>query len=112
MAMTTRERNARFRARQRRKTAYGRLIDDGASTNAAMRRRIQAIAYERRLPPEEIAKALTCRTFDVVQFAKRHRVNCDWLIFGDLKGLLETVRGCPSRPQQLVLTRADEDGAA
>jgi hypothetical protein len=58
-----------------------------------MRRRIQAIAHERSLPPDEIAKALTCRTFDVVQFAKRHRVNCDWLIFGDLKGLLETVRG-------------------
>jgi hypothetical protein len=105
MAMTTRERNARIRARQHRETAQGRLINEGACTNAAMRRRIQVIAHERCLPPDEVAKALTCRTFDVVHFAKRQRINCDWLIFGDLKGLLETVRGCPSRLPQPVLAR-------
>jgi len=38
----------------------------------------------------EVAKALTCRTFDVVQFAERHRISVDWLLFGDLKGLLRT----------------------
>jgi hypothetical protein len=91
-ARTTRKRNAQVRARQRRKTPCGRLTEDGASTNAAMRRRIQLIAHERRLQPSEVAKALTCRTFAVVQFAERHRISCDWLIFGDLKGLLRTAQ--------------------
>jgi hypothetical protein len=90
--MTTSKRNTRARARQRPKTPLGRLTKDGASTNEAMRRRIQVIAHERRLQPSEVAKALTCRTFDVVQFAERHRISCDWLICGDLKGLLRTAQ--------------------
>jgi hypothetical protein len=90
--MTTRKRNARTRAKQRRKTPQGRLTEDGASTNAAMRRRIQVIAHERRLQPSEVAKALTCRTFEVLKFAERHRISVDWLIHGDLKGLLRTAQ--------------------
>jgi hypothetical protein len=50
------------------------------------------IAHERRLPPDEIAKAMTCRTYDIVQFAERHRIDCNWLIYGDLKGLLSTAQ--------------------
>jgi hypothetical protein len=90
--MTTRERNARARAKQRRKTPLGRLTEDGASSIAAIRRRIQVIALERRLQPSEIAKALTCRTYELGQFAERHRLSLDWPIGGDLKGLLQTAQ--------------------
>jgi hypothetical protein len=62
-------------------------------------------AAERRLPESEIKKAVgRLSTRDVLRFARKHRVNMDWLICGDLKGLLETARGCPSRPQQPILT--------
>ena len=59
---------------------------------------LQVIAHERRLPPDEIAKVMTCRTDDVVQFAKRHRISCDWLLFGDLKGLLRTAQARQRSP--------------
>jgi hypothetical protein len=67
----------------------------------AIRARIALIATERGLPESEIKKAMgRLLTRDVLRFARKHRVNMDWLICGDLKGLLETARGCPSRPQQ------------
>ena len=70
----------------------------------AIRARISLIATERGLPESETKKAMgRLATRDVVHFARKHRVNMDWLICGDLKGLLETVRGCPSRPRSPVL---------
>ena len=50
------------------------------------------IAHERRLPGSEIAKAMTCQTYELRQFAKRQHISLDWLIFGDLKGLLRTAQ--------------------
>jgi hypothetical protein len=50
------------------------------------------IARERGLSDAEIAQALNCGTAAVVAFAKKHNVSLDWLIDGDLAGLLRTVR--------------------
>jgi hypothetical protein len=48
---------------------------------------------ERSLPKSETAKVMgRLNTRDVVVFAERHRISLDWLICGDLKGLLRTVR--------------------
>jgi hypothetical protein len=52
------------------------------------------------------------RTFHLRQFAKKYHVSVDWLIDGDLKGLLETVRGCPSRPESRPVLSGDEFVAA
>jgi hypothetical protein len=82
--------------------AIWRLTDDGASSNAAIRRRIALIAAERKLDPSETMAMMKGRwltTFHLCQFAKKHSLSVDWLIFGDLKRLLKTVRCCPSRPK-------------
>jgi hypothetical protein len=86
--------------------ALKRLSKDGASSNAAVRRRIALIAAERKLDPSETralmkGRCLTLRHLG--QFAEKHRVNLDWLIGGNLKGLLDTARGRPSRPQEPIL---------
>jgi hypothetical protein len=39
-----------------------------------------------------------------LDFAEKYHISLDWLLGGDLKGLREMRRGCPSRPQQPVLT--------
>jgi len=59
----------------------------------ATRIRIKMIARERGLLDAEIAKAMNCGTAAVVAFAVKHDISMDWLICGDLKGLLRTVRG-------------------
>jgi len=91
-------------------TAYQPNIRDGASTHRAIRTRIRLLAAERGLTQSDIHAALTVNTYDIMHFAKRHRVSLDWLICGDLKGLLRTVKGCPSRPQQPVLDPWYESG--
>jgi hypothetical protein len=95
--------------------ACDRLTEDGASSKAAIRKRIALIAAERKLDPseiEELMKGRWLRTFHLRQFAKKHHLSVDWLIFGDLKGLLETVRGCPSRPEPRPVLSGDEFVAA
>jgi hypothetical protein len=87
---TNRRRNAGRRDAARRKTARGRLSVDGATSAAAVRRRIRAIAYEWQLPPDDVAKALKSgnrATEEMFDFAERYHVSLDWLIWGDLKGL-------------------------
>jgi hypothetical protein len=83
--------------------ALNRLSKDGASSDAATRRRIAVIAVERNLNPSEtkaLMKGRRISLFLLGQFAEKHHLSVDWLIGGDLKELLETVRGCPSRPQR------------
>jgi hypothetical protein len=78
--------------------------EERQARHRAIRNRIALIAAERRLPESEIKKVMgRLSTRDVLSFARKHRVNMDWLVCGDLKGLLETVRGCPSRPQEPIL---------
>jgi hypothetical protein len=95
--------------------AIHRLNEDGATTNAAIRRRIALIAAERKLDASEtkaLMKGRWLTTYHLCQFAKKHHLSASWLIHGDLRGLLDTVRGCPSRPHQPVLALADGDPAA
>ena len=79
--------------------------EERQARHRAIRNRIALIATERGLPESEIKKVMgRLSTRDVLRFARKHRVNMDWLICGDLKGLLETAKGCPSRPQYPALT--------
>jgi hypothetical protein len=95
--------------------AYQRLVDDGASSNATIRKRIALIAAERKLDPSEtmaMMKGRWLRTFDLCQFAKKYHLSADWLVYGDLEGLLRTVRGCPTRPEPRPRVLQPGDGGA
>jgi hypothetical protein len=68
--------------------ALDRLTKDGASDNAAIRRRIALIAAERPLAPSETNALMRGRRISLFllgQFAKKHHLSVDWLIGGDLK---------------------------
>jgi hypothetical protein len=57
--------------------------DDGASGNAAIRRRIAQIAAERNLDPSETKALMTGRRIPhhpLCQFAKKHHLSFDWLL--------------------------------
>lgn len=85
-------------------TAAGaRLEHDGCSSADAVRRRILWLAHERNLPPCEIAKALTGKDCDVVEFIERHNLSYDWLLCGDLKGMLRQ----PVKSAARIFTAAD-----
>jgi hypothetical protein len=89
-----------------KRKARERLHRDGSDSTPAMQRRIQALAAERSIPPADFAKLLHKRVGmnAVAAFCEKHKVSMDWLLCGDLKGLLRTMQGCPSRTQQPVLT--------
>jgi hypothetical protein len=55
-----------------------------------MRRRLLVLAAERNLPPAEYAKLLHKRLMmkSIQGFCRKHNVSLDWLMDGDLKGLL------------------------
>jgi hypothetical protein len=92
--------------------AIHRLNEDGATTNAAIRRRIALIAAERKLDASEtkaLMKGRWLTTFHLCQFAKKHSLSASWLIHGNLKGLLDTVRGCPSRPEPRPRVFSDDE---
>jgi hypothetical protein len=69
--------------------AFDRLCDAGATSTQAMQARIRAFAHERGLPPEEIHKLMYKRvaTGHILDFCRKYKVNCDWLLYGDLRGL-------------------------
>jgi hypothetical protein len=71
-----------FRARQR-------LVRDGCQTDAAMRRRLLALAAERNIPPADYAKLMHKRVLmpSIQNFCKKHDVSLDWLMDGSLQGL-------------------------
>jgi len=57
--------------------------EERARVRNAIRARISLIATERGLPKSETKKAMgRLLTRDVMRFAKKHRVNMDWLICG------------------------------
>jgi hypothetical protein len=60
--------------------------------NEAMRARIRLLAAERNLPHSEIKWMGRLTTRDVVSFMTRRNISADWLLCGDLKGLLRTIR--------------------
>jgi len=93
-------------------TAYPSNIRDGASTPGAIRTRLRLLAIERGLDDSEIRAAWSTRPDDVFQYAERHRVSLEWLICGELAGLLETVRGLPAcgGPRRVVDVLGGEIG--
>jgi hypothetical protein len=60
-----------------------RLKRDGALSREAIRRRLQWVAYDRKLAPAEITKAM--RTRNIVAFCKKHGVSLDWVLYGNLQ---------------------------
>jgi hypothetical protein len=66
-------------------------IDRRAISSGAIGARIDLIAHERGLPRSEIKKAKSSDEAQI-HFALRHDLSVDWLIFGDLRGLLRMVR--------------------
>jgi hypothetical protein len=58
----------------------------------AIRRRIRLVAAERKLSDDQIAKAMTLKHEPFLEFAERHMLSLDWLLCGDLKGLLRMKR--------------------
>jgi hypothetical protein len=68
--------------------ACDRLTNDGASSSAAIRRRIALIAAERHLDPSETKALLKGRWLTLRHlglFAEKHDLRVDWLLCGDLK---------------------------
>ena len=57
-----------------------------------MRRRIDMIAADCGVPEPEIAKVRgRLKHYDLLCFAEKYRISLDWLICGDLKGLVRTI---------------------
>ncbi len=57
-----------------------------------IRHRIGLIATECGLPKSETAQVMgRLKHYDLLCFAERHRVSLDWLICGDLRGLIRTI---------------------
>jgi hypothetical protein len=67
-----------------------------------IRQRIRLIANERNLSNNQIAKAITCKDEDLLQFAENHSLSLDWLICGDLKGRLRMARGQMGGPSPSI----------
>jgi hypothetical protein len=69
--------------------ASDRLTRDGATSTAALQRRVMVLAHERNLAPADYFRLMYRRinTSDMLAFCEKHEVNLDWLMFGDLKGL-------------------------
>jgi hypothetical protein len=75
----------------------------GCNSDEAVRRRILWFAHERKLPPIEIDKAMTCRVDHIGAFARRHEISLDWLLEGNLKGL----RQMPVKRSPAIFTATD-----
>jgi len=94
-------------ARVRHQKARERLRRDGGESLPAMQRRIQALAAERSIPPADYRKLMYKRvsTRDVMVFGKKYRVNFDWLLCGDLKGLHGMTHGARAEPPTRLPTK-------
>ena len=79
--------------------ANGRMIDAGYKTEA-IRKRIRQVAQERNLPMVDVDRALTAcgalksrRGDYLIDFGLSHGIDLDWLIYGDIRGLLKRCPG-------------------
>jgi hypothetical protein len=72
-----------------RRKALQRLESDGATSAAAVQRRVRALAEERKIPPADFSKLMHKRiSVDAIGvFCEKHKISYDWLLCGDLKGL-------------------------
>ena len=67
-------------------------LEERRTFNAALRARVTLFAEERQIPKSEMTWIGRLRHEDLIRFAQRYRVSLDWLLCGDLRGLLRTVR--------------------
>jgi hypothetical protein len=83
-----------------RRRARERLHRDGSDSTPAMRRRVQALAAERSIPPADFAKLLHKRVGmnAVAAFCEKHKVSMDWLLCGDLQGLQRMTQEAKAEP--------------
>jgi hypothetical protein len=72
--------------------AYRPNVMAGAASKRAIRIRLSMIARERGLSDKEISKAMNCGTEALVTLSRKHDLSLDWLVYGDLAGLLQMVR--------------------
>ncbi len=71
---------------------HKRAFERQAASTSALRARMLWILRHRKLPEDDPALRGRLNTFKVGDFAKRHNINFDWLLVGDLPGLLDTVK--------------------
>jgi hypothetical protein len=88
-----------------------RLEIDGAHSTKALQRRVRVLAEERKLPPADYAKLMHKRisSMAIMEFGKKHNVNYDWLLCGDLKGLARMERERRGAPVALRAKQATEE---
>jgi hypothetical protein len=67
-------------------------IEERRAWKAAFRARLTLFAEQRQIPKSEMAWLGRLKHHDLVCFARRHRVDIEWMITGNLRGLLRTVR--------------------
>ena len=93
-----------------RRKAIDRLQRDGCCSMDAVRRRVQAIAEERQLPPAEFAKLMYKRisTTDAMAFCEKHKVSLDWLLYGDLQGLHRMTKEAKAEPPEMTEAQRKE----
>lgn len=76
---------AKKASRSARRSAMRRLTTGGACDTSQIKRRARWLEAEWKLPPfPRIGQTMT---HDLVVYCKKHGVNLDWLIAGDLKEL-------------------------
>jgi hypothetical protein len=67
-------------------------VEKRRAWKAAFRARLTLFAEQRQIPKNEMAWLGRMKHQDLVSFAERHRVDYEWMLTGDLRGLLRTVR--------------------
>ncbi len=68
-------------------------LEERRAWKAAFRARLTLFAEQRQIPESEMAWLGRIK-HDLVRFAQRHRVDYEWMLTGNLRGLLRTVRRC------------------
>jgi hypothetical protein len=68
-----------------------RLFDEG-SMASNIRRRLAWLAAELQIPQDELPRIDRTLTPELIEFCNERRVSLDWLLRGDLRGLLRIQR--------------------
>ncbi|MCA6105105.1 hypothetical protein [Bradyrhizobium australafricanum] len=95
------------RSQQSHERAFKRLQKAGSTSAANVRRRLAVIADERLIPTADVLKALRSDRA-TLDFCVEHAISTDWVFYGDLKGLLRTVRDARSTTPEATLAQSQE----
>jgi hypothetical protein len=78
---------------KRRRSMTKDRLENRRALHEAMRTRIRLVASERGLPESEIRPVISRLAHEeVARFVTKHRLSYDWLLCGDLQGLLRMER--------------------